>query len=465
MAIGFTSAVTPIAQAQNSQTEQAVRPDLPSRDGDESQGCVLDWSAEAVVDPRFENPWSNRGFTEGVNPESGFAKYFQIQHYTNPNNTVDSRVIFATQHAINDLEITISLPEVADKEWSLAGTSDRLFGPDQTPFPNVQNPMPAGTIDGNTVTYSLDRVEPQSRFTVLQRMPMSPQELVDLTEPAEGEEWSNFFTITATAAGTLDLGSVEGCEFVFGYEDATTAPGVAVEPEKIGEFNFPGETKYSVATDNLPEGWTAEIDPDTGGLTVTPPTDAAPGDFADVTVTAALPGETTETTVVRVSIPTAGGGSSTNDRCIPTLLAAGIPLAFLIPIGMGAQLNIPGLDALTHQVQNAIRDTNTQLQQGIGAFDPETAIRVEQFNQQFGPQLADAAKGAGLVAAGLLALGLIADACQPDEDTSSGSSLSSDSSEDASAEDPSTEGTENGSGSNSSEEEEAEGVVDDAVES
>lgn len=121
----------------------------------------------------------------------------------------------------------------------------------------------------------------------------------------------------------------------------------------------------------------------------------------------------------------APGGSTTNDRCVPTLVAAGVPLALLFPVALGHELNIPGLDALNAEAQNAIRNANNQVQQGLGVFDPEAAAQAQQLAQQYGPRIAEAAKGLGLLAAGAVAVGVIADACLGDGGSSTAGSSGS----------------------------------------
>lgn len=461
LSVGLSSGVVPGAQAQPAVVEnEIVRPDVEGRDGDLSQGCSVYWNAEAVYDPRFEDAWSNRGFTENVGSEPGFDKFFQVQHYTVPQATppqVFSRVAFATSKAMNDVVIEITFPEVEGKSWSHSSVSDGLFGPSHDPYPNTPTP-PEGVADGNTITYKMGRVEAGSRFTVIQSMQLTVEELTELTEPASDGTFSNFFTVNAKATGTFDPGAVEGCDYVFGYEDATTEAGVPVEVDKSGEFNFPEGTEYSVG-DDLPEGWTVKVDPATGDLVVTPPADAAPGAYADVEVIATVDGKE-YTTTVRVSVVGDNGGSSTNDRCIPTLLAVGVPLALLIPVALGHELNIPGLDAMTAQAQEAIRNANTQAQQGLGVFDPEAAAQVEALSRQYGPQVAEALRGVGLLAGGALAVGVIADACLGDgEASSAGSSGSSFSSTDG--DDATEDGTEDeGLSSGSSADEEGEIVIE-----
>ncbi|WP_409327404.1 YPDG domain-containing protein [Staphylococcus pseudintermedius] len=47
---------------------------------------------------------------------------------------------------------------------------------------------------------------------------------------------------------------------------------------------------------HIPEGWTAEVDPDNGTVTVTPPADATPGTSVDIPVKVTYPDGSSENT-------------------------------------------------------------------------------------------------------------------------------------------------------------------------
>ncbi|MBX8996717.1 hypothetical protein HCH15_11085 [Corynebacterium testudinoris] len=341
-----------------------------------------------------------------------------------------SRIAFATDKTINNAKLVVNLQDVEGKEWSLAGVEYRLFGHSETPYPNNHVAV-SENIAGNVATYDLGNVPAGSKFTPSQSIPLSIAELTELTKPAADGIWSNAFMVNARLTGDLAPGSTEDCKNTFGYEDATTKAGVPVDPTKVGEFTFPADTKYTVDNDDLPEGWTAVVDPDTGKLTVTPPADAEEGDFAEVTVTATPPNGTPETTTVTVTVKDDNGAPGAG-TCVAAGLTVGLPLLLLVPVGMAGQLNIPGLDQLNADLQAQLRNANSQLQQQFGIFDPAQAQYINQINSEIARFTADnrtIINGAAMVALGLLAAAYLYNSCVGEDGTSSMSSLSSGSSE------------------------------------
>ncbi|MDF0193342.1 YPDG domain-containing protein, partial [Staphylococcus pseudintermedius] len=51
-----------------------------------------------------------------------------------------------------------------------------------------------------------------------------------------------------------------------------------------------------------PEGWTAEVDPNNGTVTVTPPADATPGTSVDIPVKVTYPDGSSEETPAKVTV-------------------------------------------------------------------------------------------------------------------------------------------------------------------
>ena len=114
-----------------------------------------------------------------------------------------------------------------------------------------------------------------------------------------------------------------------------------------------------------------------------------------------------------------------NQRCLATGLGVGIPLLFLIPVGLASQMNIPGLSDFVAPINKQIRDLNTQLQKQAGVFNGPLAGKMAGIDAQlkrFGVDHQQAAGAVALIAAGALAIGLIADACAPGAGSSNGSS-------------------------------------------
>ena len=113
--------------------------------------------------------------------------------------------------------------------------------------------------------------------------------------------------------------------------------------------------------------------------------------------------------------------SKIGERCLATGLGAGIPLLFLIPVGLASQLNIPGLKEFVAPIDAQIQALNTQLQKQAGIFQGPLAGQAAAFDAQL-KRFGLNAGSIALIAAGALAIGLIADACTPDAGSSDGSS-------------------------------------------
>ncbi|GAB2510831.1 hypothetical protein CATRI_11805 [Corynebacterium atrinae] len=119
-----------------------------------------------------------------------------------------ARIAFATDKAINNAKLVVTLQDVDGKEWSLSGVEYRLFGPDEDPYPNNHVAVSSG-IAGNVATYDLGDVPAGSKFTPSQKIPLSEAELSELTKPAADGTWSNAFKVNARLTGDL---APEDCE-------------------------------------------------------------------------------------------------------------------------------------------------------------------------------------------------------------------------------------------------------------
>ncbi|QCB27509.1 hypothetical protein [Corynebacterium endometrii] len=108
------------------------------------------------------------------------------------------------------------------------------------------------------------------------------------------------------------------------------------------------------------------------------------------------------------------GGSSLNEKCIPTGLAVGLPLLLLIPLGLANQMNIPGLEQLQAQVgreinkvNNQLRDLNTQAQKRLGIWQENNQV-INEINRLLN---SDFARTTAAVVAGAIILGLLINNC------------------------------------------------------
>ena len=237
------------------------------------------------------------------------------------------------------------------------------------------------------------------------------------------------------------------------YEDGSGKPGEDVKvpaPEFKDNDGNPAEapegTKFTPG-DNAPGGVT--VDENTGEITVPVPEDAKPGDkitvpvdvtypdgskdTVDVTVTVGEPKDNSGSSDGGSSIP---GGSSNVDweRCAPAAAGLGLPLLFLLPIGLASQMNIPGFSPLVKQVSAQIDGINRQLgqqnvalQKQLGIYNGPLAKQANQINlmlKKVSPEASRIGGGVALAAAGALALGLLINSCAPGAGSSSSSSSS-----------------------------------------
>ena len=200
------------------------------------------------------------------------------------------------------------------------------------------------------------------------------------------------------------------------WSDDKGKPGDKVEIPNTG-----GDVPAGTTVETKGPG-KAEIDKD-GKLIVDVDKDAKPGNKV-VVVVKDKDGNEIDRVVVEVEKPGAssdGSGSSDlssnlSQRCINTGLGVGIPLLFLIPVGLASQMNIPGLKDFVAPINKQIQELNTQLQKQAGVFNGPLAGKVAGIDAQlkrFGAEYQQVAGAVALIAAGALAIGLIADACAP----------------------------------------------------
>ncbi|MDY3127773.1 MAG: YPDG domain-containing protein [Corynebacterium sp.] len=257
-----------------------------------------------------------------------------------------------------------------------------------------------------------------------------------------------------------------------GYFHAITHPNVPITLKQNQDTTLPEGTTYTLSgdpiTDPALEGWKYDdLNESTGELTVTPPEDAKTGNYIAIPVRVNYPDGSSDkitgvvTVVERDSItivnqhenedgsltiefsdgtkvtvpgakpgpqgppgaPGAPGEPGLDGRCVATVSAVAIPLVLLAPLAMANQMNIPGLSPLTQRVQQALKESNTQLQRALSVHNPEIAGAIDDFTKGMGPDAGRIFGGAAAVALGLAALSIIADSCTPGDSMSSGSSL------------------------------------------
>ena len=226
------------------------------------------------------------------------------------------------------------------------------------------------------------------------------------------------------------------------WKDSKTTPD---EPVEIDKDSNSGDVKPGTTVEVTDGPGTAEIDED-GKITVKPNEDAKPGD--KIVVEVKDPEDNVIDTVeIAIEEKDESGSSITDgssildgssnvdwERCAPAAAGLGLPLLFLLPIGLASQMNIPGFSPLVKQVSAQIDginrqlgQKNVQLQKQLGIFNGPLAKQASQIDlmlKKVSPEAGRIGGGIALAAAGALALGLLINSCAPGAGSSSSSSSS-----------------------------------------
>ena len=223
------------------------------------------------------------------------------------------------------------------------------------------------------------------------------------------------------------------------WKDSKTTPD---EPVEIDKDSNSGDVKPGTTVEVTDGPGTAEID-DNGKITVKPNEDAKPGD--KIVVEVKDPEDNVIDTVeIAIEEKDESGSSITDgssildgssnvdwERCAPAAAGLGLPLLFLLPIGLASQMNIPGFSPLVKQVSAQIDGINRQLgqknaalQKQLGIFNGPLAKQANQIDlmlKKVSPEAGRIGGGIALAAAGALALGLLINSCAPGAGSSSSS--------------------------------------------
>ena len=226
-----------------------------------------------------------------------------------------------------------------------------------------------------------------------------------------------------------DPGKSDGQEQKPAIDDVTEG-----DKEITGEGKPGSEVEVTIVDkDGNEKGKTTVTVGDDGKWTAKPEVDLKEGDKITVTD---KDGNEDSTTVKSKqsnggsSIP--GGSSNVNwERCAPAAAGLGLPLLFLLPIGLASQMNIPGFSPLVKQVSAQIDGINRQLgqqnaalQKQLGIYNGPLAKQANQIDlmlKKVSPEAGRIGGGVALAAAGALALGLLINSCAPGAGSSSSS--------------------------------------------
>jgi len=118
-----------------------------------------------------------------------------------------------------------------------------------------------------------------------------------------------------------------------------------------------------------------------------------------------------------------GSSSELDGKCIASLVGLSAPLLLAIPVGILSQVQIPGLEGVSAQINGAIQDANNRIQQGLGIYNEDRAQRAADLQGAFQgvntEQLGMAAGALGAITVGLLIVDQVLRACGKEEVTSS----------------------------------------------
>ncbi|MDK8822982.1 hypothetical protein QP980_03775 [Corynebacterium coyleae] len=117
------------------------------------------------------------------------------------------------------------------------------------------------------------------------------------------------------------------------------------------------------------------------------------------------------------------GSSEIDGKCIASIIGLSAPLLLAIPLGILSQVRIPGLEGLSAQVNDAIRQANDQIQRGLGIHNDDRSRRAAGLQGAFNvanPEMLSLAAGSlGAITLGLFLIDGVLRACGQEEMTSS----------------------------------------------
>ena len=117
------------------------------------------------------------------------------------------------------------------------------------------------------------------------------------------------------------------------------------------------------------------------------------------------------------------GSAELDGKCIASIVGLSAPLLLAIPLGILSQVQIPGLEGVSAQINGAIREANDRIQRGLGIYDEDRARRAAGFQGAFNVQnpemLGMAAGSLAAITLGLLIVDGVMRACGQEEMTSS----------------------------------------------
>ena len=281
-----------------------------------------------------------------------------------------------------------------------------------------------GTNDGDEVTGSKNNGEPtdpndpnsKPKKPMIPGLPWGPSWPIDPNKPGDDNKGKDSDNDGLTDDKEKELGTDPNKADTDGdgIKDGAEVDGSKNPFDKDGNKVKPGEKGAPTDPKNADSDGDGTNDGDevTGSKNDGKPTDPNDAD--------SKPGKPSEPGEKPGEEPGEGGLSSNlSERCVNTGLGIGLPLLFLIPVGLASQMNIPGLSDFLAPINKQIQDLNMRLQQQTNTFNGPLAKQMAGIDAQlkrFGADYHQAAGAVALIAAGALAIGLLADACAPGAD-------------------------------------------------
>ena len=264
--------------------------------------------------------------------------------------------------------------------------------------------VPAGSVtaEGNTIGSNDDygKADKDKLPVVINNGTYTGEITIKFPEGVKG------MAVTENGDKVKSAGTSEGATISLSDEAKAEIQKCIAEKKAKGEQIKPGDcnipVKYIFVGENGMQGW------DEQQLTITVNIDTS--------------SETTKT------VPTTGATAGKADveldgKCIAGIVGLTAPLLLAIPVGILSQVQIPGLEGLSAQINAAIQDANTQIQKGLGIYDENrsaTAAEIQAaFNIQNPQAIGLAASALGAITLGLLAVDGVMRACGAEEYTSS----------------------------------------------
>ena len=171
------------------------------------------------------------------------------------------------------------------------------------------------------------------------------------------------------------------------------------------------------------------VDPDMvvpnpdGSITIKPGKGGIEKGTTHITFIPQVNGQPQKRVRINVELTSKDVATSSDGKCIASLVGIASPLLLLIPLGILSQVRVPGLEGVQGKLNAAVREANDRIQRGLGIYDPDRAERAAGLQASFNvanPEMVGLAAGAlGTITVGLLIADAVLRSCGQGDKTSS----------------------------------------------